>query len=143
MNHKLFALATLLILLASLLGVAGILAQGPEPPRPARSLPDSGPYQTSDGTWAMPDETGPFAGTRILAPQATGGPDDFGYTWDDSVSLNWVDATDGTDTGMSGRSSGQSVGPIPLPFAFKYYENTYNQVYIAASGYLAFTDEGY
>jgi hypothetical protein len=43
---------------------------------------------------------------------------------------------------MSGSSIGQSVGPISLPFSFDYYENDYTSVYIAASGYLAFTDEG-
>lgn len=142
---------TLFIALLLVLPPSGghfITAQGPEPPglnQPLTglpSLPHGGPYQTPDGLWVMP------AGARLpietagLSPQATGGPDDFGYTWDDLVPLNWIDATDGTDTGMSGYSYGQRVGPIWLPFQFKYYENTYNQVYIAASGYLAFTDEG-
>ena len=71
------------------------------------------------------------------APQATGGPDDYGYTWDDSVALSWIDATSGTDTGMSGYG-GQAVG-VSLPFPFKYYENTFNSVYIVGAGYLSFS----
>jgi hypothetical protein len=77
-----------------------------------------------------------------LGPLAMGGPDDFGYTWDDSVAFSWLDAIGGTDTGMSGYSDDQAVGPVALPFNFNYYENTYNQVWIAASGYLAFTGYG-
>lgn len=90
----------------------------------------------------MPEGARPPLEAATISPQATGGPDDYGYTWDDSVPLSWIDATTGTDTGMSGSSDGQKVGPISLPFPFKYYENTYNSLYIAASGYLAFTDEG-
>jgi hypothetical protein len=91
----------------------------------------------------MPVGAQPAGETHAMAPQETGGPDDFGYTWDDSVGMNWIDATNGVDTGMSGNSSNQAVGPISLPFSFKYYEYTYNNIYIAASGYLALTDEGY
>jgi len=99
-------------------------------------------YPASDGLWGMSDRAGAFAGTAAAQAVATGGPDDFGYTWDDSVPFAWIDATSGTDTGMSGDSWWQRFGPVNLPFAFKYYENTYAQVYIAASGYVAFTDEG-
>ncbi len=68
----------------------------------------------------------------------SGGPDDFGYTWEE-VTPNWIDATDGTDAGLSGWSSGQATDPIPLPFSFPFYEHTYDAVYIVAPGYLAFT----
>jgi len=95
---------------------------------------------TSAGPELNPADNSAVA--EVIANPRPGGPDDFGYTWDDSVPLNWIDATSGTDTGMSGSSSGQKVGPITLPFSFKYYENTYSSLYIAASGYLAFTDEG-
>ena len=62
--------------------------------------------------------------TAVAAPQTTGGPDDYGYTWDDSVPLSWINATGGTDTGMSGFSYNQKTGPIALPFAFKYYSKS-------------------
>ena len=95
-------------------------------------------YDLTSGLWmAEPGITLP-----AVALATTGGPDDFGYTWDDSVTYNWIDATTGTDTGMSGSSSNQRAGPFTLPFTFRFYENTYSTVYIAASGFLAFTDEG-
>jgi hypothetical protein len=93
----------------------------------------------------MPEGPRPPLEATGISPQATGGPDDFGYTWNDSVPFNWIDVSDGIDTGLSGDSFSLNlaVGPIPLPFSFKYYENTYNQVYIAAAGYLAFTKASY
>jgi hypothetical protein len=149
MRQKLFALMTLATLLASLLIMPSALAKEPEPPCPVNAtqsyprLPNGELCRTRDGTYytaaGAAQSEDPSA---TMSPQATGGPDDFGYTWDDSVALNWIDATGGTHTGLSGSSNGQKTGPIGLPFSFKYYENTYNSLYIAASGYLAFTDEG-
>jgi len=71
-------------------------------------------------------------------PQATGGPDDYGYTWDDSVPLSWIDASGGTNTGIN--SSTDHVGPINIGFSFKYYENAYTQLYISRFGFVAFND---
>jgi hypothetical protein len=75
-----------------------------------------------------------------MSPQATGGPDDFGYTWDDSVAMNWISASGGTGTGIN--SSTDHVGPINIGFSFKYYENIYTQLYISRFGFLAFNDDG-
>lgn len=105
-------------------------------------LPSDGFCQTPGGLWAVLSNTHQTVEAPDVSTQATGGPDEFGYTWSDTVPLSWIDATNGIDTGMSGDSWGQRVGPIPLPFPFKYYENIYNSLYIAASGYIAFTDEG-
>ena len=115
----------------------------PGPPELPHACGPEGPCKADDGHWYMPADAQPAGETHAMSPQETGGPDDFGYTWDDSVALNWIDATNGTDTGMSGSSSNQAVGPISLPFSFKYYENTYTSLYIAASGYLAFTEASY
>ena len=69
--------------------------------------------------------------------------DDYGYTWDDTIPVDWIDAaTTGINTGMTGPSNGQYHGPVNLGFTFPYYENNFIRVYIAASGYLAFTDAG-
>lgn len=120
------------------------------PPTPPRCPDDL--WFTKPGPSGQPAEmlsTCPELGPVISRPEsrpelaksvstlATGGPDDFGYTWNDSVPISWVDATSGTDTGMSGYAS--IVGPISLPFEFRYYENTYSSLYIG-SGYLTFTD---
>ncbi len=120
MHRKFFALTTLLILLALLLSAPGTLAQGPEPPCPVKSLPVPFPlpggdaHRTPDGLWVVPDKAAPFAGARGLAPLDTGGPDDFGYTWDDSVAFNWIDATGGTNSGLTGDD--QWTGPIDIGF---------------------------
>jgi hypothetical protein len=70
-----------------------------------------------------------------ISPQATGGPDDFGYTWDDSVTFNWIDATEGTDTGLT---SCENFASVPIGFSFKFYENTYDTVYVSWNGHLTF-----
>jgi len=71
-------------------------------------------------------------------PADSGGPDDFGYTWSDNVPLNWINASGGTDTGID--SSTDHVGPVDIGFPFKYYENTYSDLYISRHGFLAFND---
>jgi hypothetical protein len=70
---------------------------------------------------------------------ASSGPDDYGYTWEMTTPF-WVDATGGTDAGLSGDSEGQAAGPVPIPFSFPYYENAYTSLYIA-SGYVAFAPD--
>lgn len=72
--------------------------------------------------------------------QATGGPDRFGYVWDDTEPYSWVDATGGTETGLGGSTI--FVGPVSLPFAFEYYENSYDEVYIAKFGFVTFDGAG-
>lgn len=101
-----------------------------------------GRIQTADGTWVMPagaklTSPPPPAASPGQKPAAVSQPDNFGYYWDDSLPLNWIDATSGIDTGMSGSSSGQAIGPISLPFSFRYYEHVYSSLYIAASGYVS------
>jgi len=146
MKIKAFSIIAFLAILAPLLG-GPAAAQEPQPPAPPYPLQDLGkpfgPLRTPEGYWFMPESSRLLMEAADVLPQVTGGPDDFGYTWDDSVEFHWIDASSGTDTGLSGDSWGKAVGPIRLPFQFKYYENTYNEVWIAASGYLAFTQASY
>lgn len=77
-----------------------------------------------------------------MSSQETGGPDDFGYTWDDSVAMNWIDATTGTNTGLSQGSWNPSITEaIPLGFTFKFYENSYTSVYISSAGAVGFDQD--
>jgi hypothetical protein len=92
------------------------------------------------GHWFAPENTQSSTEVAGRAPQDTGGPDDFGYTWDDSVALNWVDASGGVDTGID--SEIDHVGPIDIGFPFEYYENTYAQLYISLFGFVAFDADG-
>lgn len=148
MNRKYFVGATLLALLALLLSSASNgLAQGPEPPQELCGMTSSHSSNTScskcqkdpDGYWFMPEETQTPTVANSLVPQSVGGPDDFGYTWDDSVVFNWIDTTAGTSTGLEGDD--EYTDPIAIGFDFKFYENTYSQLYITANGLLVF-DEG-
>lgn len=70
----------------------------------------------------------------------SGGPDTYGYAWDDTETFSWIDASAGTNTGMSGYDD--FVGPISLPFSFRYYNVLYNNIYIAANGYITFANWG-
>ncbi len=71
------------------------------------------------------------------------GPDDFGYTRNDKEPISWIDVSGGTNSGLTGDSWNNATGAIALPFSFKYYENSYTQLYISGSGYLSFTDVGF
>jgi len=140
-----------LILLVGLTQVAPGTAQAPgssptpgpnAPPCPSESpFGFHGPYKpwkSSEGYWVAPEGWRPEPEAAGVELQATGGPDDFGYTWNDSVAFNWVDARVGTDTGLGG--SIKVVGPVSLPFPFKFYENIYDQIYISKYGYAGFTN---
>ncbi|HUV90449.1 MAG TPA: hypothetical protein VMY80_12410, partial [Anaerolineae bacterium] len=106
----------------------------------AGSPAGSGPpwQQSPDGHHLLLASAQTMGQASNAALQGAGGPDLFGYWWDDTVTYNWIDATNGTDTGLGG--STEVVGPISLPFSFKFYENTYNRIYVSKYGYLGFTN---
>lgn len=70
-------------------------------------------------------------------PGALGGPDNFGYTWQDGLTFAWIDASGSSPVQFENPSDG-FVGPVDIGFAFKFYENTYSQVYISTNGMLSF-----
>lgn len=82
-------------------------------------------------------------------PSSIGGPDLYGYTWSDSVSLDWkgiissgegsqvFPSTDRPDFAVDDEVS----GPISIGFNFKFYENEYSDVYISSNGLIGFTDD--
>jgi len=69
-----------------------------------------------------------------LGVQSSGGPDDFGYTWDDSTPFNWIEATGGAKLQFSGPAS----GPIDIEFEFNFYENSCAKLYVSRDGLLSF-----
>jgi len=101
-------------------------------------LPD-GSYQNPDGVRFVPADAGPSSVPTDITLLSTGGPDDFGYVWDDSVPFNWIDATSGANAGVS--ESNRVAGPFPIGFAFKYYENSYTQLWINGYGLLSFQSD--
>lgn len=73
------------------------------------------------------------------APAAIGGPDDYGYTWDDAIAVNWIDATGGTEAELSnGGLSAWVTDAIPIGFDFPFYENIYASIYISSAGAAGF-----
>ncbi len=122
-----------------------IAGQGPGPPLPRSEPPSPMDAQESRGLWERPPDGLWYTHEDVHPPLeamsslGTGGPDDFGYTWDDSVPLNWIDVRSGNDVGLGGDT--QVVGPIALPFSFSFYENTYDQIYISKYGYVGFHPE--
>lgn len=85
---------------------------------------------------SLPSES---AGHGPLAAQATGGPDAFGYTWDDTAAYGWIDTSSGTPIAMR---DDDYAGPLPIGFTFSYYGKSYTQFYIDSNGFLSFADNG-
>ena len=128
MDRKFVLLATVITLMFVVVGLGSSVAQSTLPPTErARIFDDTGFRK------AVPAVAGGVTET-------TSGSDSFGYTWESEQPLGWIDATTGTNTGLSGFSGGQYVGPIPLPFAFDYYENRYGELFINAGGYITFSE---
>ncbi len=142
------------ILAASLIlgapGVSGGLAQEAQPPawpggqaaRQAGEILASNPYQPvwdAAGRWVVPAAEGGQGMDRIETEAASGGPDEFGYIWDDGAAETWISAEGGGDLPLSWENPGSA--PVELGFPFKYYENTYTQVRVSMFGFLSFSGD--
>ncbi len=78
-----------------------------------------------------------------IAPNGSGGPDAYGYSWKDSdevggPTFNWIDIGDtGTPALASGDDS--NSGALPIGFAFNYYGTDYTTFNVCSNGWLSFT----
>lgn len=66
----------------------------------------------------------------------TGGPDAFGYVWDDSIPVDWIDLRHATPIYLDPY---EQAGPIALPFDFPFYGSTYTQVWVSSLGSIGFS----
>lgn len=129
MKQRLFVMFLIIvgITLALLLWTAPTSAQGPLPP------PKAPPgFEGPRGT--MPNASTKARGVSGI--RAMGGPDMFGYQWMDDASgatFGWITAT--VDSGITGDDA---TGLVTLPFDFKFYGQTWNQVYASTNGILVF-----
>ena len=74
------------------------------------------------------------AGPDSIIPQSAGGPDTFGYTYDDTVPFSWVPAA--TDTGLTGDDVVSD--PFEIGFNFPFYGLNYSQLYFNTNGGITF-----
>ena len=76
----------------------------------------------------------------------TGGPDAFGYRWQDSDDqcgpiYSWLPISAlGTPITWVDGEGDQVRGPYALPFEFPFYGNMYNRVWVSANGWISFAD---
>ncbi|NTU54702.1 MAG: hypothetical protein HGA79_00450 [Anaerolineales bacterium] len=66
---------------------------------------------------------------------STGGPDDFGYTYDDTVPFNWVSAS--VNSGVAA-DEGNSSPFFDIGFAFPFYGSNYSQLSFSTNGFVKF-----
>jgi hypothetical protein len=130
-----------LILSIGLAGSAGfaltrpwtVQAQPPDPPDPTEkrieSLPDV--YDRFHRPVAQEDDPNAY----LFAGYAS---DQYGYTLNDTVTMDWKDATTGTQVVFGNPDDDYTATPLNLGFNFKFYENTYSQVYVSTNGLLTF-----
>ena len=110
-------------------------AQTPPPPpeleRRAHCLPGQ-PCEDENGErFMLPTEE------TLAEPTAIGDTDDYGY-YLGSTTYSWIDATGGTNTGITDPYG--KTAAIPLPWAFPFYEKSYTHIYITGAGYATFDD---
>lgn len=77
-------------------------------------------------------------------PPIGGGPDFFGYRWEDSnhpegPAFEWIDAAGGTEIALAGDDF---VSGVPLGFAFRYYGWVYSSIGVSSNGWLSFNGAG-
>ena len=132
-RRSLFILLILLLLVGSPKQPAQADPGGAQPAPPGEGK-DAG-WIASEDSWHKPPAR-PTAFTAL-----TSSTDPFGYTLDDSVAYVWEDITtkgaiaqfpDPTDP------DDQYTDLINIGFAFKFYENTYQQLSIGTNGFVTF-----
>jgi hypothetical protein len=80
----------------------------------------------------------PPVNVPAAAPESTGGPDAFGYTYSDQaeadVAFDWIDIT---ATGAPVVSGDDAGAPVTLGAPFTFYGVTYTEMAMATNGYLS------
>jgi hypothetical protein len=97
------------------------------------------PDQPNPAEKAKKSESKPRIQTeQILSPVATGGPDAYGYVWDDGLAYSWINI-ETPDAEVSFPSNDDAVSTAKaLGFSFPFYEKNYSSVYVSTNGLLTF-----
>lgn len=108
--------------------VPSLTPNGNKTSTPTRTLQSPGLTSTPTRT---PQNPGPTP--TGIAP--TGGPDQFGYTYDATVPFDWVDTAGGV---IIPGGDDWYRGPYNIGFDFKFYGVTYRQLWIDTNGFMHF-----
>ncbi len=129
------------VLLAALLPMQfSVAMQNSQTGRPECPPIDASMLRVPDYIKSLPpycrgaNAAGTLLSTQTL-PLTTGGPDDFGYTFDDTVAFNWISAANAS--GVTGDES-YSQPPFDIGFNFPYYGLQHSQLLIHTNGFLTF-----
>lgn len=137
-HSKFIVLPILLIFLFALIGLSqtsGASAQAND----VQPTPDG---SQGDGIIEKTAKEDPYRPTGVsVMPLASGGPDRFGYTWNDNQIYAWIDATTGHLIDLTGDDKVSVL--IPIGFDFQFYENTYSELYVTTNGLITFGDPTY
>jgi hypothetical protein len=79
----------------------------------------------------------------VMTPLGTGGPDAGGYRWIDSNAVggptfSWIDIST-TGTAVLGAGDDVVSASVPLGFAFRFYDSSFNRIRICSNGFASFT----
>jgi hypothetical protein len=145
MQHKWMVLFTTVVLVSLLIAPDGIAQAQVDTQGATLSCPQ---YESSllkdKSFWhSLPPEclqdfkTSSFEANRSaqnIQPMTTGGPDGFGYTYDDTISYSWISAS--TNSGLTGDD--EFAGPINIGFNFPFYGMPQTQLYFSTNGLITF-----
>jgi S-layer homology domain len=147
MQHKLMVLLTTLVLLSLLIAPNSIAqaqahGQGTAPDCPLyepsllkdKSFWHSLPPECLQDFKTSSIEANRSAQAQNVQPMTAGGPDGFGYSYDDSVSYSWISAS--TNSGLTGDD--EYTGPIDIGFNFPFYGMPQSQLYFSTNGLITF-----
>jgi len=90
------------------------------------------------------DKGEPDPRASIFPSEGAGGPDAFGYTWQDETwfggpTYEWIDLQwSGTAVGLQ---DDDLHGPVPLGFDFSFYGRRHDRIWIGSNGILMFSDD--
>src|SRR6266540_2643543 len=147
MQHKLMVLFTMLVMVSFALVPVGAVRAQVQTPRNTSGCPPYDPTLSKDLTFlhsltpecvkvykTLSRETNVVAQAQNAQPMTVGGPDNCGYTYDDSVGYSWISAS--TNSGLIGDD--EFTGPINIGFDFPFYGMPQSQLYFSTNGLITF-----
>ena len=100
------------------------LSQGEQPEKPESEMYDD---------WHRPVRK------MGISPSAGANSDQFGYQLEEALPFAWVDASSGTEVFIGGEDRDDNyTEAIDIGFEFRFYERTYDQLFIGTNGFVTF-----